>query len=171
MHFRIADAWRAAERACSRERTNRRSILEYIWEREGLGGGRELGERTGGCEKGAERVKRVWKGCRVSGIPKGRTQESAVGWSDYLLQSKQDKLSVCISAWTVPITLFYPLGLYVDLLVGRWTRYFGVIYGPRHGAARCAVKLQNVTAGVAARVSEREQRLIPLKPFLLPPGI
>lgn len=30
------------------------------------------------------------------------------------------------------------LGLYLDLLAGRWTRYFGFIYGPRHAAAKVA---------------------------------
>lgn len=75
------------------------------------------------------------------------SKESAGGRSDYLQQSKQDKLSVCISARSRPITLFYPPGLYVDLLVGRWTRYFGVIYG-HVTVPRGAVKLQNTAARV-----------------------
>ena len=47
------------------------------------------------------------------------------------------KLSVCISAWTGRAHNFIlsSLGLYLDLLAGRWTRYFGFIYGPRHAAA------------------------------------
>jgi len=115
--------------------TNQDGVRESVRGREREGGGR------------VRQMERVWKG--GAEFPKGRTKEgeAAGGRGDYLQQSKQDKLSVCISVWSVPITLFYPPGLYVDLLVGRWTRYFGVIYS-HVTAVRGAVKLQNATAHV-----------------------
>lgn len=41
------------------------------------------------------------------------------------------------------------LGLYLDLLAGRWTRYFGFIYGPRHAAAS-----RGKVASVASALAE-----------------
>lgn len=52
-------------------------------------------EREGGCGKWKE----YEKGGGGAEFPKGRTKEGEVagGRGDYLRQSKQDKLSVCIS--------------------------------------------------------------------------
>lgn len=58
-----------------------------------------------------------------------------------------------------PITLFYPPGLYLDLLVGRWTRYFGVIYGPRHAAARCS-KVAASSGSRTDQLSKKVRRFI-----------
>lgn len=149
----------------------RRVVRRHAWmserEREKERNRGEGGE-DGRIEKGGTSEKSMRKGGRrVSGAPKGRTK-SGRRWArrDYLPQSKRDKLSVCISAWSGPITLFYPPGLYVDLLVGRWTRYFGVIYG-HVTVLRGAVKLQNAAARMYGVVSGRGWRLIPLKPIFV----
>lgn len=126
MHFRIADAWRAV--------------------REGRGRG---GNKPGGCmresvrQRGTEGLKGrdEWKeherGRRVSGTPKGRAKEGCrEGRSDYLQQSKQDKLSVCISAWSGPITLFYPPGVICRFIGRTLDTLFRRYLWPRHGAAR-----------------------------------
>lgn len=136
-------------RGAGLEATNRGGMRESVRQRMGEG---ERGGQRGDREKGAvsEKSTRGAEGEGGAEFPGARrkaelSKESAAGRSDYLQQSKQDKLSVCISARSRPITLFYPPGLYVDLLVGRWTRYFGVIYG-HVTVPRGAVKLQN-TAG------------------------
>lgn len=56
--------------------------------------------------------------------------------SDYLQQSKQDKLSVCISAWSGPITLFYPPGVICRFIGRTLDTLFRRYLWSRHGAAR-----------------------------------
>lgn len=76
------------------------------------------------------------KGAEFPARRKAELKRVLEGRSDYLQQSKQDKLSVCISAWSGPITLFYPPGVICRFIGRTLDTLFRRYLWPRHGAAR-----------------------------------
>lgn len=108
--------------------TGKGCMRESVW--------RQRGTKRAGARWSAASEKSM-KGCTEFPVRrKAELKRVPEGRSDYLQQSKQDKLSVCISAWSGPITLFYPPGVICRFIGRTLDTLFRRYLWPRHGAAR-----------------------------------
>lgn len=126
------------------------------------------------CDREEEGSEEGWKeherGAEFPVRRKAELKRVPEGRSDYLQQSKQDKLSVCISAWSGPITLFYPPGVICRFIGRTLDTLFRCYLWPRHGAARRS-KVAECSSECIGSIEKSVTAYPPSKSVLLPPGV